>query len=125
MSSSFFEIHHSEPDVAALSEYAVPDTACRRTLIGEAVLKDLEDKLSDRGLRVVRRVEQTHNVGSVCAGQGIPAVDSHPCGPQKSGVEMKRLRLYIGYMDTSKKERLMRERPRGSTQQMPIATEPK
>ena len=56
--SSFFEIYHSEPDVAALSEYAVPDTACRRTLIGEAVLRDLEDKLSDRGLRVVRRVEQ-------------------------------------------------------------------
>ena len=39
---------------------------------------------------------------------------------KKSGVEMKRLRLYIECMDTNKKERLMRERPRGSTQQMPI-----
>jgi hypothetical protein len=39
---------------------------------------------------------------------------------KKSGTEMKRLRLYIEYMDTNKKERIKRERPRGSTQQLPI-----
>ena len=57
VSSSFFETLHSEPDVAALSEYAVPDTACRRTLIGEAILRELEGKLQSKGLRVVKRSE--------------------------------------------------------------------
>ena len=35
-----------------LSTHAVPDTACRKTLVGEQVLKDMETKLKEKGKRL-------------------------------------------------------------------------
>ena len=45
----------SEQYMAPLDSHGVPDTACRRSLIGEAVLKKLEDRVRQLGDRVVRK----------------------------------------------------------------------
>eukprot|EP00435_Cladocopium_sp_Y103_P043962 s1603_g12.t1 len=42
---------------ASLDSHAVPDTACRRTLIGDYVLSLLESRLNEKGLIVTRRRE--------------------------------------------------------------------
>ena len=42
----------SEAYMADLASHGVPDTACRRTLIGESVLSRISDVLSESGLRV-------------------------------------------------------------------------
>ena len=48
----------SKSDQAAtLDSHAVPDTACRRTLIGDYVLSLLESRLNEKGLIVTRRRE--------------------------------------------------------------------
>ncbi|CAE7257454.1 GIP [Symbiodinium microadriaticum] len=50
---------------ADLSTHAVPDTACRRTLIGEKVLKGLVEALAERGLKdgnVQKMVNEVHAV---------------------------------------------------------------
>ena len=39
---------------ASLEEHAVPDTACRKTLVGEYTLRGLESKLNSVGLKVLR-----------------------------------------------------------------------
>ena len=50
-----FSVEHSV--TADLDEHAVPDTACRKTLVGEYTLRGMEAKLNSRGLRVRRRKE--------------------------------------------------------------------
>eukprot|EP00435_Cladocopium_sp_Y103_P075981 s11_g71.t1 len=54
-STPHFEVHESQTglDFAALDEHAVPDTACRKTLIGDYTLRGLECKLGRRGLKVI------------------------------------------------------------------------
>ena len=49
------ESEASEDYVARLDRHGVPDTACRRSLIGEHVLHDLEEHLKGLGRKVVRR----------------------------------------------------------------------
>lgn len=39
---------------APISSHAVPDTACRKTLIGQYTLRDMERHVHDRGLKVKR-----------------------------------------------------------------------
>ena len=62
--AEFFEAHvaDQEPDhfdgeqyMASLDSHGVPDTACRRSLIGEAVLTKLEEKVRLMGDHVVRK----------------------------------------------------------------------
>eukprot|EP00435_Cladocopium_sp_Y103_P061432 s737_g23.t1 len=48
----------SDAQVAGLDAHAVPDTACRRTLIGEYVLSAMESRLNQLGLRVTRHEEE-------------------------------------------------------------------
>ena len=57
-----FEVHSSEKEfpsqaeyAAALDSHAVPDTACRKTLIGEAVLSRMELRAKELGWKVVRK----------------------------------------------------------------------
>jgi len=45
------------PGSASLSEHAVPDTACRKTLVGAYTLRALELNLNDRGYKIHRRRE--------------------------------------------------------------------
>ena len=56
---SFSTDHGGSPSaeqyVAGLECHGVPDTACRRSLIGESVLDRVEEKIRGRGERVVRR----------------------------------------------------------------------
>ena len=52
-----FEIHHTDLEPADLCEYAVPDTACRKTLVGEMILRGVEKRLNQKGFRVIRRHE--------------------------------------------------------------------
>ena len=61
-SKPHFEVHESQVGsvFAALDEHAVPDTACRKTLIGDYTLRGLECKLGLRGLKVVRRPEKNY-----------------------------------------------------------------
>ncbi|CAE7033038.1 unnamed protein product, partial [Symbiodinium sp. CCMP2456] len=61
----FFSMAHdsdaksSEAYMADLASHGVPDTACRRTLIGESVLSKMSDVLSESGLRV-REIDEEH-----------------------------------------------------------------
>ena len=57
-SSRIFEIHQTDMESADLCEYAVPDTACRKTLVGEVILQGIEKRLNQKGLRVIRRHEK-------------------------------------------------------------------
>lgn len=70
MFSKVFEDHFGSSDrdgdeaymcdssnVCSLFSHAVPDTACRRTLVGEVTLKGIQDKLKEIGRRV-RYVEE-------------------------------------------------------------------
>ena len=57
-----FEVHSSDSNfsnqaeyAASLDSHAVPDTACRKTLIGEAVLSRMELKAKEQGWKVVRK----------------------------------------------------------------------
>ena len=45
------------PGSASLSEHAVPDTACRKTLVGAYTLRALELNLNDRSYKIHRRRE--------------------------------------------------------------------
>ena len=49
-----------EPIDEILGQVAVPDTACRRTIVGEYTLGQIERHLSCRGLKVLRREEQAN-----------------------------------------------------------------
>ena len=64
-----FDVFHAQAEMSALSDTledhalkrcGIPDTACRRTLVGETVLDGIEDHLSRRGLKV-HRVEDNHD----------------------------------------------------------------
>ena len=57
-----FQAHDATQEaytVAGLDRHAVPDTACRRSLIGERVLKRLEAHVRAAGLYVARRPRVT------------------------------------------------------------------
>ena len=51
------DFESSPTATASVSDHAVPDTACRRTLIGQYTLHDMERHVLRTGLRVVRRSE--------------------------------------------------------------------
>ena len=46
-------------ECAGLADHGVPDTACRRTLVGKSVLKRMSDVLRESGLQV-RLVRESH-----------------------------------------------------------------
>ena len=53
---TFQSENHSDFDEASasISSHAVPDTACRKTLIGQYTLRDMERHVHERGLKVIR-----------------------------------------------------------------------
>ncbi|CAE7771573.1 rluD [Symbiodinium sp. CCMP2592] len=60
----------SEAYMADLATHGVPDTACRRTLIGESVLSRMSEVLEKEGLRV-RFVDECHEFKFENAGCGV------------------------------------------------------
>ncbi|CAE7838460.1 avt3 [Symbiodinium sp. CCMP2592] len=62
-SASNQDVHLSEAymsECASLAEHGVPDTACRRTLVGERVVKRMSEALAKSGLRI-RYVRERHD----------------------------------------------------------------
>ena len=58
-SEAYMAVCDEPVEYAALSTHAVPDTACRRALIGARVLQGLESELRKKGLRV-RYLDERH-----------------------------------------------------------------
>ena len=58
-SDAYMAVCDEPVEYAPLTTHAVPDTACRRTLIGERVLRGLDEELRKRGLRV-RYMSERH-----------------------------------------------------------------